>query len=144
MITTQAVVQWFDSEMRGKPSTFSSCFPFCVQHSIPHDQQCLISDGKHLKDGHILSDYHIQKESTPNLMLHLSGGMQIFVKTSADKVITFEVECLDTIDNVKADIRGGGFLLTSSILFLFGSSLRMVELGPTTTSRKSPLFILVG
>ncbi|MEJ1279751.1 hypothetical protein NN561_010686 [Cricetulus griseus] len=47
----------------------------------------------------------IQKESTLHLVLHLRGGMQIFVKTLTGKTITLEVEPSDTIENVKAKIQ---------------------------------------
>ena len=57
-----------------------------------------------MENGQELHQYHLSNLDQIWLMLHLKGGMQIYVGTLTGKEITLDVECSDTIEFVKAKI----------------------------------------
>jgi ubiquitin C len=72
--------------------------------SLP-DKQILVYGGKVLEDEKTLADYGIQKETTLHLVIKLTGGIQVFVKTITGKTISLDVSLSDTIENVKIKIQ---------------------------------------
>ena len=70
-----------------------------AKKNIRTDHQCLLFAGRQLEDGHTLSDYNIQNESTIFLK------MKIFVETFTGKSITLDVEPSKTIETIKTIIQ---------------------------------------
>eukprot|EP01084_Bolivina_argentea_P152232 265592_1 len=68
------------------------------------ETQRLIVDGKQLNDEDTLADYNITKEGFFYFVYTVNVKMEIFVKTLADKYITFNCKSSITIKNIKTQI----------------------------------------
>ena len=80
-----------------------------LKQKIMHETDILVRrqrlrfNGTELKNGKSLSDYNIKDSSI--LYMVYSLGFQICLKTVSGKIITLEVENVDTVKNVKEIIR---------------------------------------
>lgn len=77
-----------------------------IQHKegIPSQQQRLFFAGKELQDGHTLSEYKVQRNSSLLLVPRPCDSMQIFVKTLAGTKIVVTVVPSDKIVDIKKEI----------------------------------------
>ena len=75
------------------------------KEGIPPEQQRLLYGENELEDGHSLFYYKFLKEFPLHLVLRKRNWMQIFVKTLASKILTFEVETSDLIESIKTKIQ---------------------------------------
>lgn len=76
------------------------------EEKTPIDQQRLIYAGAQLEDGFTLRDYKIEKDFTIDLVLHVRDSIPIYIKTLAGNTIMLDVVPTDTIEHVKAMIKG--------------------------------------
>jgi ubiquitin len=75
------------------------------KEGFPLVQQRLIFAGKVLEDSKPISDYNVSKDPTVHLIIKVSGGFQLFIKTLSCKIITLDnVVASDTVKNVKIKI----------------------------------------
>ncbi len=72
------------------------------REGTPAGEQILTLAGKELENGHTLSEYNLESESSIQLSLRLRQLMIIYVKTLSGTTISLEVDANDTVEAVKA------------------------------------------
>lgn len=90
--------------------------------NIPVQKQRLIYDGKQLEDESTLSNCHIQKESTLQLVLRVQFGPQFYIHIikSDDKKVTMKVSPFDLIETIKKNIHAELGIPTNCQHLIFG------------------------
>ena len=79
----------------------------CIIHRVsgfPPHQQRLLYAGRKLKGPRLLSDYHIEPESTVQLFLHPQDEIQVFAKDLSGKTWTLKLHPVDTVADLKVEI----------------------------------------
>ncbi|XP_068715868.1 polyubiquitin-B-like isoform X1 [Montipora foliosa] len=71
---------------------------------IPADQQVLVFKGELLKDERTLSDYHIDKESTPYLRFRYHDDVTVFVRGITRSTFSLRVRTSDSVESLKRKI----------------------------------------
>ncbi|XP_068670966.1 polyubiquitin-B-like [Montipora foliosa] len=71
---------------------------------IPPDQQVLRFKGELLKDERTLSDYHIDKESTPYLRFRYHDEVTVFVRGITRSTFSLRVRTSDSVESLKRKI----------------------------------------
>jgi ubiquitin len=116
------------------------------KEGIPLAQQRLIFAGKVLADNNTISECFISKDPTVHLVIKISGGFQLFIKTLSGKTITLDdVVVSDTVKNVKLKVmEKEGFPCEQQILIFAGMGLEDdTTLDDYTIEHDSTLYLII-